>query len=75
LIYSQLGDAQKAAYHRAEHEKYRPDDNARDRAISIARRQNPAADHAAQATIIYPLNPNSRSGSQVAATQQTGIAK
>jgi tetratricopeptide (TPR) repeat protein len=56
LIYTQLGDEQKAAYHRAEHEKYRPDDNARDRAISLARRQNLAADHAAQATIIYSLS-------------------
>ncbi|HYG36508.1 MAG TPA: tetratricopeptide repeat protein, partial [Clostridia bacterium] len=55
LIWAQLGDETKAAYHRKQHEKYRPDDNARDRAISLARRANPAADHAAQATVIYPL--------------------
>ena len=55
LIYAQLGDETKAAYHRRQHEKYRPDDNARDRAISIARRADPAADHAAQATVIYSL--------------------
>jgi tetratricopeptide (TPR) repeat protein len=55
LIYSQLGDEAKAARHRREHEKYRPDDNARDRAITLARRSDPAADHAAQATVIYPL--------------------
>jgi tetratricopeptide (TPR) repeat protein len=55
LIYKQLGDEAKAAYHRREHEKYLPDYNAQDRAISIARRANPAADHAAQATVIYPL--------------------
>jgi tetratricopeptide (TPR) repeat protein len=55
LIYAELGDQAKAAYHRMEHEKYRPDDNARDRAISLARRADPAADHSAQATIIYPL--------------------
>ena len=55
LIYAQLGDEGRAAYHRREHEKYRPDDNARDRAITLARRMNPAADHAAQATVIYPL--------------------
>jgi tetratricopeptide (TPR) repeat protein len=54
-IYSQLGDETEAAYHRQEHEKYLPDYNAQDRAISIARRANPAADHAAQATVIYPL--------------------
>ena len=55
LIYSQLGDEAKAAYHRAEHKKYLPDYNAQDRAISIARRADPAADHAAQATVLYPL--------------------
>jgi tetratricopeptide (TPR) repeat protein len=55
LIYAQLGDETRAAYHRRQHEKYRPDDNARDRAISIARRADPAADHAAQATVIYSL--------------------
>lgn len=67
LIYSQLGDEAKAAYHRREHEKYRPDDNARDRAISLARRHDPAADHAAQATVIYPLNRPGNSGPAVAA--------
>src|SRR5947199_7614744 len=70
LIYGQLGDETKAAYHRSEHEKYRPDDNARDRAISIARRTNPAADHAAQATVIYSLRPpGSAPATEVGATQ------
>ena len=55
LIYDRLGDSAQAAHHRKLHERYRPDDNARDRAISIHRRQNPAADHAAQATVIYSL--------------------
>ncbi len=55
LIYEQLGETQLAAEHRALHERYRPDDNARDRAVAIARRANPAADHAAQAIVIYPL--------------------
>ncbi len=55
LIYSQLGDEAKAAWHRQEHKKYLPDYNAQDRAISAARRADPAADHAAQATVIYPL--------------------
>jgi tetratricopeptide (TPR) repeat protein len=55
LLYAQLGDEAKAAYHRKEHEKYLPDYNAQDRAITIARRADPAADHAAQATVIYPL--------------------
>jgi tetratricopeptide (TPR) repeat protein len=55
LIQAAMGDAPKADYHRRMHEKYRPDDNARDRAISIQRRRNPAADHASQAITIYPL--------------------
>ena len=55
LIYTQLGDTAKAAFHQKEHEKLRPDDNARDRAVAIARRNNPAADHAAQAVVIYDL--------------------
>jgi hypothetical protein len=55
LISSQLGDEAKADYHRQEHKKYLPDYNAQDRAISNARRADPAADHAAQATVIYPL--------------------
>jgi tetratricopeptide (TPR) repeat protein len=54
LIHAQLGNTAQAAEHRRLHEKYRPDDNARDRAVTIARRNNPAADHAAQAIVIYP---------------------
>lgn len=55
LIYEQLGDTKLASEHRALHERYRVDDNARDRAVTIARRSNPAADHAAQAIVIYSL--------------------
>ncbi len=55
LIYERLGERDLANQHRALHERYRPDDNARDRAIAIARRRDPAADHAAQATVIYSL--------------------
>jgi tetratricopeptide (TPR) repeat protein len=55
LIYEALGDQNRATEHRRLHERYRPDDNATDRAISIARRHNKAADHAAQAIVIYPL--------------------
>lgn len=55
LIYAQLGDTKLAEEHRRLHERFRPDDNARDRAIAIHRRQNAAADHAAQAIVIYPL--------------------
>lgn len=55
LIYERLGQNDLAEKHRRLHDRYRPDDNARDRAVAIARRRDPAADHAAQATVIYPL--------------------
>lgn len=55
LIYQALGDEKLAAEHRRWHERYRPDDNATDRAIGLARRRDKAADHAAQAIVIYPL--------------------
>ena len=55
LIYTQLGDEKLAEEHRRLHERYRPDDNARDHAIAEHRRKNPAADHASQAIVIYDL--------------------
>jgi tetratricopeptide (TPR) repeat protein len=55
LIRQLLGDKPRAEKHRHLHEKYRPDDNARDHAVSVARRRDAAADHAAQAIVIYDL--------------------
>ena len=56
LIYGQLGDREGAARHQELHAKYKPDDNARDRAIATARRADAAADHAAEAIVIYDLH-------------------
>lgn len=55
LIYGQLGDARRAADHAALHARYKPDDNARDRAIATHRLANAAANHAAQSIVIYQL--------------------
>jgi tetratricopeptide (TPR) repeat protein len=55
LLYGQLGDASKAEQHRVWHERYKLDDNARDHALAAARRKYPAANHAAEAVVIYPL--------------------
>jgi tetratricopeptide (TPR) repeat protein len=55
LLYEQLGEPDRAAEHRKLHQRYRPDDNARDLAVLNARRRDPAADHAAQAIVIYDL--------------------
>jgi tetratricopeptide (TPR) repeat protein len=81
LIHEQLGDPKSAAEHRVLHERYRPDDNARDRAITIARRANPAADAAAQAIVIYSLDrpgaPELETGGRGdrAAAQRQGMAE
>lgn len=50
-----LGDSEAAARARVEYERYRPDDNARDRAVTAARAANPAADHAAEPAAVYDL--------------------
>jgi len=55
LLYANLGNAEQAAHHQELHAKYKPDDNARDHAIGLARSKNPAANHAAQAIVIYDL--------------------
>ena len=59
LIAAQSDDQAKATHHGQLHERYRVDENARDRAVTIARRENPAADHAAEAVVIYDLQPPS----------------
>ncbi len=55
LLYAALGDADQSAYHRQQHQQYKVDDNARDRAVAAARKRYPAANHAAEAVVIYDL--------------------
>jgi tetratricopeptide (TPR) repeat protein len=55
LLYDQLGADEPSARHRKLHATYKPDDNARDRAVAIHRRANPAANNAAEAIVIYDL--------------------
>ena len=54
-VAARLGDEPMEDRHRGLHEKYRPDDNAKDRAIAAARRRDPAANHAAEAVVVYDL--------------------
>ena len=56
LLYKQLGDPEQAATHFEAYLEYKPDDNARDRAVALARRRDPAANHAAEAIVIYDLD-------------------
>jgi tetratricopeptide (TPR) repeat protein len=55
LLYQQLGNDERAEKHRELHQNYKDDDNIRDRAHRLARERYPAADHAAEALVIYPL--------------------
>jgi tetratricopeptide (TPR) repeat protein len=55
LVYSDLGRLEAAAEHRRLHETYRPDDQAIQRAVTLQRSRNPAADHAAEPIAIYDL--------------------
>ena len=55
LLHAQLGNEKQSAEHRKMHERYRADDNARDRAMELARRRDPAGDAAAQSITIYNL--------------------
>lgn len=56
LIYGMLDDQERATFHQQLHQKYKVDDNARDRAIAAARTKYPAANHAAEAVVIYDLH-------------------
>jgi hypothetical protein len=55
-IYKELGETEKATKHRRLHDRYRPDDTARGRAIRLAREKYPAANDAADEPVIYSLN-------------------
>jgi tetratricopeptide (TPR) repeat protein len=55
LLAKQLGDQARANTHFEAYKKYKPDDNARDRAIAVARAADPAANHAAEAIVLYDL--------------------
>jgi tetratricopeptide (TPR) repeat protein len=56
LLYAELGDAERAAEHEKLHLRYKPDDNAQGRAERLARERYPAANHAAEAVVKYPLH-------------------
>lgn len=54
-LYRALGDDERAVEHEKMHARYKPDDNATDLAVRIAREKYPAANHAAEAIVIYEL--------------------
>ncbi len=66
------GDSDAAAEARGQFELLRPDDNARDRAIRLARSRSEVADHAAEPVAIYDLAPveDSKTTRSVAASTE-----
>jgi tetratricopeptide (TPR) repeat protein len=63
-LLEQLGDANAADHHREQHARYKVDDNARDRAVQLARRMDAAADRAANEVVIYELLHSDRPNAQ-----------
>ena len=55
-LHKRLGNEKEADHHQTLYLKYHPDSNARDLAIQTHRRAHPAANHAAQAVVIYNLH-------------------
>jgi tetratricopeptide (TPR) repeat protein len=55
LLYAELGETEKAQEHERLHLRYKLDDNAQGRAERLARERYPAANHAAEAVVKYPL--------------------
>jgi tetratricopeptide (TPR) repeat protein len=55
LIKGELGETKLSDEHAALHAKYKPDDNARDKAVAAARIKYPAANRAVEGVVIYDL--------------------
>ena len=55
LLHKELGDDEQASEHFELYQKYKIDDNARDQAVAVARAADPAANHAAEAIVLYDL--------------------
>lgn len=55
-VYRNLGNVEKEQEHAAKHAYYKPNDNARDFAVSRARLDYPPANRAAEAIVIYDLH-------------------
>ncbi len=76
-IYGWLGDADNEARHKELHLRYKADDTAQGQAVRKAREKYPAADHAAEALVIYPLQRDGAPELPPAAPRltQTGTAR
>ncbi len=68
-----LGDSAGADAARAKHAKYKPDENARDTAVRLARQKYPWADHAAEATVIYDMQRAGRATGELLPGTKLGV--
>ncbi|MFM9066857.1 MAG: tetratricopeptide repeat protein, partial [Planctomycetota bacterium] len=73
LIYAQLEEMKLAAHHQEMHDRYRIDDNARDKALAAARKKYPAANHAAEALVIYELRAPDATDGKASANKVTEV--
>ena len=69
-LFRELGDNQKAEHHAGLHARYKPDDNARDRAVGAAKARYPAANAAAEEPVFYRLQRPGAPGLPAATTQR-----
>ena len=67
-VHSLMGNEPLKDHHAKLHAKYKPDDNASDKAVPQARSKYPAANHAAEALVIYDLQ---RSDQNMASDDKT----
>jgi tetratricopeptide (TPR) repeat protein len=75
LLYAEIGDDAKAAQHGVLHLRYKPDDNAQGRAVRLARERYPAANHAAEAVVKYPLHAAGSSDSVVSVKSYSSLTE
>ena len=61
-IYDRLEKPERAEEHKTLHQKYKDDDTAQSRSIRLAREKYPAANHASEPLVIYPLQRAEASG-------------
>ncbi len=76
-IFSMTGETDRQQHHHRLHSRYKPDNNAAELAIPEARRRYPAANHAAEALVIYDLHRSDNASVQgdVATSTTSGPAK
>ncbi|MCA9258418.1 MAG: tetratricopeptide repeat protein, partial [Planctomycetales bacterium] len=70
LLYDEVGEKDLAREHERLHQRYKVDDNAKGRAVRLARERYPAANHAAEAVVIYDLQRPGAPGLELADDQQ-----